>query len=251
MSVRVIFGGAATALTLAFSAPVAQANNFFPGTLPSGDFTLETNGSTHAGVGSRNVTVVAPNPPSGGTFSTGGFSVKVGSDNFIAWCLDLFDTLSLPSTYKVNNTSPFDDGQPVITLAIRNNLQALFNTAYDSFLGAGLPNNDASAGFQLALWEIVYETSGTFNVDGGNNALKGAFYATSSADAVTAANAYLAGLGGPVTTHYNMFFLDAKNSERQDLVTVSPVPLPAAGVLMLVALGGLVASRKLRRRADA
>jgi hypothetical protein len=50
---------------------------------------------------------------------------------------------------------------------------------------------------------------------------------------------------------YQVAYLESTgNPASQNLVTVSPVPLPAAGLLMLAGLGGLASTRKLRRRAD-
>jgi hypothetical protein len=50
---------------------------------------------------------------------------------------------------------------------------------------------------------------------------------------------------GPITS----FTVSSNNAAAE--FAVAAVPLPAAGFLMLAGLGGLVASRKLRRRADA
>jgi hypothetical protein len=257
MKLRTLLGSAAVALAL--TAPTAQANPFFVEESSlvgdsNGEFTInrQVGGNSFAGVGSQNMNFETGNTTLGSfdNQGTGGFAVKIGADNFIAWCLDLFDGFGDNETYKVNNTNPFSDNEPTITPGIRTNIQSLFDTAYDTVLGL-LPNDDASAGFQLALWEVVYETtSSNFSVTDGN----GNFYVDGgSPDAVTAANGYLAGLSGNGTIEkkYNLFFLDAKNDNRQDLVTPVPVPLPAAGVLLLAGLGGLVAARRLRRRADA
>src|SRR6056297_3179097 len=102
MTTRVKLRSAAAAVALIAATSVAHANDFFPdGSLPSGDFTIAYQESNvFAGTGSENFNVSG-----NGTTLAGGFSVKTGTgagtDNFIAWCLDLFDTLANNQFYKV------------------------------------------------------------------------------------------------------------------------------------------------------
>lgn len=49
---------------------------------------------------------------------------------------------------------------------------------------------------------------------------------------------------------WNLTFLESQDTPtRQNLVTVTPVPVPAAAGLMLLALGGLAAVGRRRRAA--
>ena len=131
----------------------------------------------------------------------------------------------MPGYYTIT-TSPFAS-DPLTTTQI-GNVQTLFDMAFGSLT---LTSNAQSAGFQLALWEIIYETTGTLSVGNGN------FTASGNTGAVNFANTLLGNLvsAGPVTQVYNLTFLESQNG--QDLVTASPVPLPAAGLLLLAALG--------------
>lgn len=175
----------------------------------------------------------------------GGFAVKgdlhgTGIENFTAWCLDIATRLRLPSTYTTTDT-PFASG--LISATTMANIERLFETGFKTL---DLSRSSQSAGFQLALWEVMYETSGTFGLGAG------AFRAANSSAAITRANALLTGMIGPVTQEYDMTFLQSNDNRTpgghysQHLITVSAVPLPAGGVLLLAGLGALAA---LRRRA--
>ncbi len=266
MTIRLIIGSAVTAVALALTVPAAQANTFFPNkpadfypdsplpALPNTFQIQKSNSNLSAGVGSVNVDLNGSVPTPSNNVLAGGFNVKVGTDQFIAWCLDILDIISLPSLYSVNNVNPFSTGGnngPLLNPTQRNHIQALFDSGYKTFLNAisGGANNSQSAGFQLALWEIVNETAGSYSLTDGN------FTAANNNNdrkaANTAANLYLANMAaykGPKV--FNVTYLQAATANNQNLVTVSPVPLPAAGLLLLAGIGGLVAARKLRRRTN-
>jgi hypothetical protein len=104
-----------------------------------------------------------------------------------------------------------------------------------------------SAAFQVALWEIVYETSGTLD------AAVGAFSATSgTAGLIAQANTYLGNLAG--NSAFLTFFESDGNPRSQNLVTegvrpvVPEVPLPASGLLLVGALAG-AGALAMRRKA--
>src|SRR6056297_1165552 len=173
MSKRVKLRSAAAAVALIAATSVAHANDFFPeSSFPTTDtFTLSNaGGSTSAGVGAQNVTIVGNNVQgSSQQVSAGGFSVLDDADRFIAWCLDTMKTLALGTEYTVNNTNPFSNG-PSLSTQKKDDIQSLFNTAYDGVNGfLNNISNTTSAAFQLALWEIVNETEGTaYDIDGGD-----------------------------------------------------------------------------------
>ena len=151
----------------------------------------------------------------------------------LAWCVDLYNRLRPSATYDVSSfrSSSF-------SASIKDNVDRLFTGFY-----ASVDTRDEAAGFQMALWEIVTETSGVVDL------ASGIFRASGAAIPYTLASGYLSGLAGAGTGAYDLTFFDSLNDSSQNLVnaTPSPVPVPAAGGLLLAGLGGLAALRRRRK----
>ena len=196
------------------------------------------------GNGSAGVTVTSTaNPVATVGARAGGFFLEGnvfgnGVEDFVGWCLDIVHLLADGKDY-VPTSSPFAT-DPLTNLQI-SNIGRLFDTAY-----AGLDfskSSSDSAGFQLALWEIIYEDyedqEKPFNLSLGNLTITG------NSAAIAAGQAFLDNLDGKVTQRWNLVFLESRSN--QDLVTATPVPVPAAAGLLLLALGGLAAVGRRRR----
>ncbi|WP_306145406.1 VPLPA-CTERM sorting domain-containing protein [Roseibium sp. MMSF_3412] len=174
--------------------------------------------------------------------TAGGFRLNTGAADIIAWCVDIAHNLSLKGLYQVTstpftNTFTFSETQ-------KTNIKSLFETTYSSL---DLNNNNQSAGFQLALWELIYEKSGNFDVKNGN------FKSTTNTDARNFANTFLGNLGGAVTQSYNIDYYESlgygRNNSKysQNLVSVTPVPLPAAGLLLGCGLAGFYLAQRRKK----
>lgn len=159
-----------------------------------------------------------------------------GFGDFVAFCVDLVQYLHDPTTYEIK---PDLFASPVL-----DNIGKLFTSA----LGGGtiasvIDTSLEAAGFQLALWEILYDSGNGFDLTAGD------FRETENVLARGQAQSYLNALGADADGYAFTFLYSAT---KQDVVTaepVEPVPLPATGVLMLAGLGGLAALHRRGKRA--
>lgn len=210
--------------------------------------TLDYQGQTAA----RNVTITETNLGSNSgikAVSAGGLKMKVtsgsipsGLTDFVAWCLDVGEWLKDPWDYTVTNT-PFAESYG-LSATEKSRVQSVFDANFGS---VNVNNADQSAGFQLALWNAVYDDDIT--VDSGTFKASGADTARGLADGyLSVAATYLTNGGAQL---WNLTFLettvDQTGKESQNLVTVSPVPVPAAIFLLLGAVGSLGLTRRRRK----
>jgi hypothetical protein len=123
-------------------------------------------------------------------------------------------------------------------------VQSVFGANFNTL---DVTNGEEAAGFQVALWNALYE--------GDLLAQSGRFAVSTTQAVINKANYYLGEAAADDTNEniYRMSFLESTPGDneikRQNLVTVSPVPLPAAGILLLVALGGLGVAGRRRKSA--
>ena len=165
-----------------------------------------------------------------------------GFGDFGAFCIDLVQYLG--------GGGSFVEMPNLLTASVVDKIDRLYTSAY-----AMVTDSLNAAAFQVALWEIVYddETPGGFNLDSGNflTALKSNSTEEYNPAVEAKAESFLAGLAGAGTGAYQLTFLQSDQS--QDLVTATPapVPLPAAGWMLIAGMGGLVALRRRNKPATA
>lgn len=208
----------AAALAIGFGAASASASTFDVNAQPTGIFGT---------VGFEKVKVsLLANEVQAGMFHLNGNN---GVGDFVAFCVELTQFLNLPQSVTVS-PSPFSAAKTASILKMFDGammgatMEATFNTAIKA------------AGFQLALWEVVYETGASYDLTAGSFTGFGTS-ATNGAAVDAQAASYLSGIAGGDENDVTARWL--LNPNQQDLVTVAPVPLPAAGLLLALGIAGL------------
>lgn len=184
------------------------------------------------------------NPPMIVTVGTPSFTGRAGQlegtfngDPFLTYCTDILQQFAFDSVY--NNYSVID-GVTAWGAQKSSDLNRLMSLAILN----GEPTSSAgSAVLQTAIWEIIFETSATYDFNAGT-------FKASSADIATqtALNAFLWGdvLGATITHTVDKLF----SPTRQDFMVITPTPEPSTLGLMGAALIGITTMIR-RRKAQA
>ena len=181
---------------------------------------------------SVNFSLTAPNSVLSGSGSAGGLLASLnGSASFETYCVDLYQHIGFGETYTdytlPNTTHTFANSNAYVDLG------RLYATAG--------PINDAvhEAAFQIAVWEIAYETSNLYDLGSGSAKFSGGSADTSGA--LTLASGWLSSLTNGA--HPSIAVLDSR--EHQDMI-YAPVPEPETYSLLLggLAVIGFVARRR-------
>lgn len=161
-----------------------------------------------------------------GTLLMGGY--PSAEDQFLAWCLEVSRVIMPSASYTVSYGLPSDKEQDVSRL-------------FTGYIGQ-TSNEIGAAAFQLALWEIIEEPEDTFDLSNG------LFTAQSSTDdVIDTATDFLDGFGAFDPNYRITFF---QSGESQDLITATPIPLPASVLFLGAGLGALsLAGRRRKMKA--
>ncbi len=160
----------------------------------------------------------------------------------IAYCIDLAQTISFGTPYTdYTKSSLAADG--VLSPLRKGEIAQLFHGFYTT----SLLNTTNSAAFQLALWEIVFETGPSLDVDGAHAATRGVNYASNPdtpGSVIATADSWLAGLGAFSTDTTGLYTY--RSPEHQDQIVYHRTPEPPTLIILGAGLG-LIAFLTRRR----
>jgi len=147
----------------------------------------------------------------GGSPNAGAFKGTWGGDPIIFWCIELDQYFSFGQDYTYKASLP------------NNALFSLLGKLFTETQGSELSDTKHSAAFQLAIWEIVYD-SGNLKLDSGSFKVTNDYL---HPETVELAQEWLDGLAGG-KDKYDVYLLS--NDAHQNFITthqVTPPPPPA------------------------
>jgi hypothetical protein len=180
-----------------------------------------------------NFSISGPAPASGSVNAGGFATVLNGGPSFVSYCVDLYQHVSFGTLYP-------EYSAPATSHTFSNSRAYADLGRLYATVGAGVDTSVEEAAFQIAVWEIAYETTdGAYSLSGGAARFSGGSAASSGA--LTLASSWLAGLGGAPVRPIDVI----ESRDHQDVI-FAPVPEPSSVALMLT--GMVVAGGIARRR---
>lgn len=206
---------------------------------PAAADTLVMTGTTY---GSQNVDTSMTN-----WVGAGQFAAKLNGVSFATYCTDIYEAFAFNTVYSSYYVAP-NGTSGGFTLSQADMLSKLYTVA-DNGVTAKVDTLDESAAFQLAVWEVMNETSSTWKLSGTD---RGAFYVESGATSnqLTLANSWLQQAATSATSTFDVVRLASKG--QQDMILakpVSPIPEPSTYAMLLAGLGAVGFMAKRRRAA--
>ncbi len=214
----------AAAATLGLAASHAAASTVYLSGFTYGWSTIDTVESTSA-----------TNPIAPFSAYAGQYSGTLDGDPFVTYCAELTQELWFGTTYTDYSII---DGVDAWGAAKSGQFDRLISALF----GQNVVTNANGSGLaQTAIWETLYETTGS------NGFATGTFQATSTDPMVGAASAadWSAVADTPVRYHVDLLY----SPTAQDLLLITAIPVPEPSETALLLAGALGLGLVLRRRA--
>ena len=200
---------------------------------------LLQNGFANAGT---EATVTTAGGPSVGTFRVGEFTGTVDGSAFTSYCIDLAQHFTFGTAYTNYTVS---SGVSALGATKATQLGELLTAAG----GFALSTASKSAALQSAIWEILYETSGTFALGSGSFTVTPG---TVLAADLTTVNGYLAHLGNYTPMAFTAYLSptqqDFISANRAEFTTANRVPEPSGLSFVVLGLAGIGGAARRSRR---
>ncbi|MET3131464.1 hypothetical protein AAKU55_001726 [Oxalobacteraceae bacterium GrIS 1.11] len=160
----------------------------------------------------------------------GGFSGALNGAPIATYCLDLYQEFYFGGVY-----SNYTVGGGTLSSRAAQDIGRLVTQD-----GGKVVDANSSAAFQLALWEVLYESPATaYNLNSGN------FTGSGGGTSTALANSWLNGLG--VGAASNVHVQRLYSAENQDFLVITAVPEPSNYAMFGAGLG-LLAFLSRRKR---
>jgi hypothetical protein len=185
------------------------------------------------------VSVVSPGRT--GSVATAELNLSFGGSTGFSYCVDLAQSIGVGTTSGWDALDPDLSAQLVRAAWLVDTFHPQFDTLIPTY---GVTKQTAIAALQVAVWEVMGETPGNYDLSSGS------FSISKAGDGVlTLSNLMLGQLGNANLTGFDADATWLQSRTYQDQMFYPRVnPIPEPGTVALYGFGALIAAWSLRRK---